>query len=228
MADPKDAKGAPAHAEGHGDALRDLWIFLAVLALAIIGTYVTTVNLDTLANGSVIVGVAQFVASWWNSWALSGPAVAAFKSLCSWLTVFFIGGSFFFYLKGRSVHHAEHHKYEPLDPTTLEPRTENTQWQIVLDHMNSGNPAEWKLAILEADNMLLEVLDQSGYPGESLGEKLKAINPQSLASYNDAWEAHKIRNQVAHEGAAMDFSQRIAREAIAKFEHVFKELGVIS
>ena len=92
----------------------------------------------------------------------------------------------------------------------------------------SESPAEWKLAILEADNMLDSILESEGYRGESIGEKLKVVDPGDLASYNDAWEAHKVRNQIAHEGAAtMDFSKKMARDTITKFEKVFKELGYI-
>ena len=102
------------------------------------------------------------------------------------------------------------------------------QWQVVLNHLNAETPAEWKLAILEADNMLDEILEAEGYRGESIGDRLKAMDPGSLRSYSDVWEAHKVRNRIAHEGAAtMDFSKKEARDTIGKFEKVFKELGYI-
>ena len=54
------------------------------------------------------------------------------------------------------------------------------------------------------------------------------MDPGSLRSYSDVWEAHKVRNRIAHEGAAtMDFSKKEARDTIGKFEKVFKELGYI-
>jgi hypothetical protein len=98
----------------------------------------------------------------------------------------------------------------------------------VLNHANAENPAEWKIAILEADNMLDQILEAEGCRGDSVGEKLKAMDPTDLLSYSDAWEAHKVRNQIAHESAVtMNLSKKTIRETIGKFEKVFKEFGYI-
>ena len=226
MADPKVAGAKPAGDTGH-DIMHDFWIFLAILILVVIGTYVTKVDLNTLTNGSVIINTWNFIVQWWVGLDFSADLSVGVKNFLYSLIVFFIGSSFWLYLKGVELHHIDDHKYTPIDPRALEHQAQNTQWQIVLNHMNSENPAEWKLAILEADNMLDDILDQNGYVGDSLGEKLKSINPGSLQSYDDAWEAHKIRNQVAHEGSNMDFTRRTAQVAISKFENVFRELKVI-
>lgn len=222
MADPKPAADtSPDH------IMRDFWIFLAILILVVIGTYVTKVDLNTLTNGSVIINTWNFIVQWWTGLDFSADLSVGLKNFLYSLIVLFVGLAFWFYLKGVELHHIDDHKYAPIDPAEFEHKAQNMQWQIVLNHMNSENPAEWKLAILEADNMLDSILDQNGYVGDSLGEKLKSINPGGLASYDDAWEAHKIRNQVAHEGSNMDFTRRTAQVAIGKFEKVFRELKVI-
>jgi len=49
-----------------------------------------------------------------------------------------------------------------------------------------------------------------------------------IASYDDIWEAHKVRNEIAHGGAIeMDLSKKMARDIIAKFGNAFKELGYL-
>ena len=102
----------------------------------------------------------------------------------------------------------------------------NSRMQDILELSTSVNPSDWKQAVIEADIILDEVLNQRGYTGDSLSERLKSISPQQLATLNDAWEAHKIRNRVAHDGADFILTKRIALETIIKYQRVFEELGV--
>jgi hypothetical protein len=49
-----------------------------------------------------------------------------------------------------------------------------------------------------------------------------------IASYDDVWEAHKLRNQIAHGGAIdMDLTKKMARDAVTKFGNAFKDLGYL-
>jgi hypothetical protein len=96
----------------------------------------------------------------------------------------------------------------------------------VLKHIDSDNPNDWKLAIIEADIILDDLLKQRGYVGNSLGERLKSISPTQLASLNDAWEAHKVRNRIAHDGADFVLTQRLAEETISRYRKVFNEFEV--
>ncbi len=103
----------------------------------------------------------------------------------------------------------------------------NNRMQDVLTHEASTNPGDWKLAIIEADIILDDVLKEKGYTGNSLGERLKSISPQQLSTLNDAWEAHKVRNRIAHDGSDFIVTKRIAQETILKYQRVFIELGVV-
>lgn len=96
----------------------------------------------------------------------------------------------------------------------------------VLTHIESGNPNDWKLAIIEADIILDDVLKQKGFVGNSLGERLKSISTNQLNSLNDAWEAHKVRNRIAHEGADFVLTKRVAEETINRYRRVFSEFDV--
>jgi hypothetical protein len=101
-----------------------------------------------------------------------------------------------------------------------------TRLNDVLAHTASSNPNDWKLAIIEADIILDDILKQQGYVGSSLGERLKSIGTGELNSLNDAWEAHKIRNRIAHDGADFVLTQRLAEETINRYRRVFTEFGV--
>ncbi|MFN3693063.1 MAG: hypothetical protein ACK4SL_03140 [Candidatus Paceibacteria bacterium] len=97
----------------------------------------------------------------------------------------------------------------------------------IKNHINSENPNDWKLAIIEADIILDEALKRQGYAGTSLGERLRSISPASMQTLDDAWEAHKIRNEIAHSGVDFVLTHKLARETIVRYERVFGELGLL-
>ncbi len=75
--------------------------------------------------------------------------------------------------------------------------------------------------------MLDETLKNAGYVGQNLGEKLKGANAESFTTLQDAWEAHKVRNEIAHVGSDFILTQKSAQETITRYARVFKEFGVI-
>jgi hypothetical protein len=102
----------------------------------------------------------------------------------------------------------------------------NHIWEKIIGYLNSENQADWKLAILEADTILDSLVQKMGYRGENLGERLKQVESSDFLTLNDAWEAHKIRNAIAHE-AGYDLSHREAKRVLKLFENVFKEFEYI-
>ncbi len=108
-----------------------------------------------------------------------------------------------------------------------QPDSKNSRWEIIKNRVTQNNPEAWRVAIIEADIFLDETLSNAGYVGQSLGEKLRGANPQSFTTIQDAWEAHKVRNEIAHTGSDFVLTQRSAEETITRFERVFKEFGVV-
>lgn len=103
----------------------------------------------------------------------------------------------------------------------------NPKWQIVGRYYNSANQSDWKLAIMEADIMLYEVLNRSGFIGESIGEMLKNTDKSKLNTLDEAWSAHKVRNEIAHSGTDYVLSRTMVEKTIAQYEKVFDELNYI-
>jgi len=101
------------------------------------------------------------------------------------------------------------------------------RWEVVENHINSNTPGEWRLAVIEADSILDDVIKKQGYEGESLGERLKAIDPSDLSNIQSAWEAHRVRNKIAHEGQGFQLDHREAKRIIGLYEKVFKEFKYI-
>ncbi len=103
----------------------------------------------------------------------------------------------------------------------------NPAWKNIEDNIITDDPNKWKMAILEADVMLGELLEKMNLPGDNIGEKLKAIERSDFPSLDDAWEAHKMRNSIAHAGSDFQMSERDARRTIALFEKIFRDFNMI-
>ncbi len=106
-------------------------------------------------------------------------------------------------------------------------KKENKRWLHVLELSNSTNPADWRVAIIEADIMLDELLKTCGYTGEGIGEKLKSVEPSDMLTLDNAWEAHKVRNRIAHSGSSFELNERETQRVITLYESVFKEFEII-
>lgn len=121
-------------------------------------------------------------------------------------------------------HQEEHEKYSTISVQEEEVRKDHSRWAHIKSLIESPNESDWRQAIIEADIMLEEILNQAGYPGASVGDKLKTASFNSL---DDAWEAHKVRNDVAHRGSSFHLDDKTAFRAIQKYERVFTEFGEI-
>ncbi|MHB8651889.1 MAG: hypothetical protein ACYC8S_02020 [Minisyncoccota bacterium] len=184
--------------------------------------------INALINGTLPAQTADAAQASYNTNVLPFLQTIAptLEVIAAVLILSFIAIISYSMVKFRHVRKREHHHYKPVEH--IENHAVNTrraQWEIILDHANSDNVAEWKVGIIEADKLLEEVLEEHGYHGATLGERLK-IAEGRLRSLNSAWEAHKVRNQVAHEGG-FELTKRSTRDCIAKYGTVFEEMHVI-
>ncbi|MCC6290815.1 hypothetical protein IT398_01985 [Candidatus Nomurabacteria bacterium] len=109
---------------------------------------------------------------------------------------------------------------------SAEPVEKNDRWEKVLKYLESENPAEWKLAIIEADTMLDDLVKSLKPVGENLGERLKSIEPSDFLTIQEAWDAHKVRNRIAHE-SDFQLSRHETSRVIGLFRQVFEEFKYI-
>ena len=108
-----------------------------------------------------------------------------------------------------------------------DPQQGNQRWLDVEQHVYSTNPNDWKLAIIEADVMLEKMLEDAGFGGVTVADRLRSASSRSFASIEDAWQAHRVRNQIAHGGTDFVLTQKMAQATIIQFKRVFQEFGVI-
>lgn len=122
---------------------------------------------------------------------------------------------------------AESHAGGQVSSVAESGKSSNPRWEKIVQHINSENPSDWRLAILECDIILDEMLSKMSYHGETVGDKLKAVEKSDFLTIDKAWEAHRVRNAIAHEGVNFQITDREARRVIGLYEEVFREFHYI-
>ncbi len=178
------------------------------------------------------------------AWLFSFRSIAFFEMLATILVILGIALIFYclvrlyeFKKEERDKEHAEKitatsavvaSSGNPFGAPTGDTGQLNPVWEGVRTKMLSDNTSDWRLAIIEADIYLDKLLDNAGYHGETLSDKLKQVNEVTLPSLQLAWEAHKVRNRIAHDGAAYPLTQPEVRRVLSYYEAVFRDLGAIA
>ncbi|MHB1086278.1 MAG: hypothetical protein ACYCZ0_00845 [Minisyncoccota bacterium] len=153
-----------------------------------------------------------------------------------WIAIIVIGGLLlsasiiYCALRIMQVRRHEHDMWHAAAHTVAAQDVPKTQlrWNRVLEQVHSENEQGWRLAILEADIMLNELLDVLGHRGETMADKMKQIDRSRFHTVDLAWEAHSVRNQIAHQGSMKSLDSREARRIVSLYEKVFKEFDFVS
>lgn len=96
-------------------------------------------------------------------------------------------------------------------------------WAIITEKLKSGFESDYKLAVIEADGVLDEILERIGYKGENLEERLKQLSLVHLPNLDDVWKAHKIRNDIVRDpDYQLSFNE--AKKVLAIYKKTLEDL----
>ena len=87
------------------------------------------------------------------------------------------------------------------------------------------NPASYAMTVINADKLLDKAMMEMGIPGKTMGERLKKCGDK-FTNLNGVWQAHKLRNAIAHE-SDIEVSYKRAFNALAIYKQALKDLGAI-
>ena len=99
-------------------------------------------------------------------------------------------------------------------------------WKDVERHFFAGDENDLKIAIIEADKALDNALRNAGITGATLGDRLKRLKPNQLPNLDNVWQAHKLRNQIAHD-AEMSLKRDAAERALTIYRAALETLGAL-
>jgi hypothetical protein len=100
-----------------------------------------------------------------------------------------------------------------------------SRWKKIEEKISSYNSSDWKVAIIEADSTLDELIKSLGYIGDTMGERMKQIKPGQFPYLDEAWRVHKVRNFLAHD-PNYELHRDVAQHAIDIYKKIFKEFGL--
>ena len=156
----------------------------------------------------------------WNEFV----AISTFVSLITGALIIYC------FIRIRQIRHMAYMKFnEAAHPVAAHdvPKTQ-LRWNHIQELARSDSGQNWRLAILEADIVLNELIDMQGYKGETMADKMRQIERANFNTIDLAWEAHRSRNRVAHEGIGRALDSREVRRVIELYRAVFKEFRLIA
>lgn len=146
------------------------------------------------------------------------------------LSLLFVVGIIYFNIKlGEVLHHGhgDHHGDHAHAGQHPVPHAPDKRWLSIQSRLSSGNDSDWRLAIIESDIILDEMLGRMGYVGDNIADKLKMVEKSDFNTIDIAWEAHKVRNRVAHDGSDFKLSKQEAERVVGLYQKVFEEFHFI-
>lgn len=111
-------------------------------------------------------------------------------------------------------------------PIELDKHLVRGKWEKILERIQAGAPENFILAVIEADSLIDTVLKEKGVAGKDMGERLKSIDKKRLNSLNELWEAHKLRNKIAHD-PHFPITLDEVKKALRTYNKVLNELKLI-
>lgn len=103
----------------------------------------------------------------------------------------------------------------------------NPSWKYILTLLESPNESDWRVAIIESDTLLEEAFRERGLVGNTMSELLEEAKMNGYSSIQSAWDAHLVRNKIAHEGLNYPITQVEVRRVIKLYQNVFEDLQEI-
>lgn len=110
-------------------------------------------------------------------------------------------------------------------PAALDVERYRSQWLAIESQLKRDETSSYHLTVLNADKLLDRALKERGYKGETMGERMRAAKA-TWSNANAIWNAHKLRNQIAHEHD-IRVTYDDARRALSGFKQGLKDIGAI-
>ena len=170
----------------------------------------------------LLAGSIYLVAKAW-------PAKPSFDPKIFWIILNCIFLIFFIYSLNQARHYRPHltFKRRAKRPPTTEEKVLIERWRAVRNKAFSGDPNSMRLAIIEADKILDDVLKNVGFTAETVSGKILQILSDDLWRIRKkATDAHEFYLKLEEDpGYEIDLDE--VKKAIHNYEAVLKELDIV-
>lgn len=100
------------------------------------------------------------------------------------------------------------------------------RWRGILKKVSAASPDSMRLAVIEADSLVNDVLGQLGFEGKHMADRLMNLNPDDYKTLNALWRAHRVRNELVHTPGFF-LSPEDASKILSDYEAFLKEVEAI-
>lgn len=100
------------------------------------------------------------------------------------------------------------------------------KWAKIREKMQAENEASWKVAIIEADTIIDDLIKRMKYKGENMGERLENIPVGQIENVAELKIAHEIKNQIVQE-ESFQLTKEKAEEAMGYYENFLRYFEVL-
>jgi hypothetical protein len=132
----------------------------------------------------------------------------------------------FFLIKTDIIGERVEHYIGVLGSKDISKRRSLKAWKQIQKKLRMKESNQWKLAILEADKILDEILRMAGFPGRNLDERLEQADPAQIPNLEELRQAHKTRDRIANEPAFI-VTQNEVGIIIEIYRKTFQDLNLI-
>lgn len=98
-------------------------------------------------------------------------------------------------------------------------------WKKIEDMGRSSNEYELRQAVVKADSLLDDVLQQKDMHGKNMAQRIK-FAMHRYPELRMIWKSHRLRNQLVHEHD-VHFKAKTLRNALKDYRKVLRILGVL-
>lgn len=117
-------------------------------------------------------------------------------------------------------------KAPPSRVLTLRDALVRERWNAIVEKARAGGADAMKIALIEADKLVDDLLKQMGLQGEHMADRLSQIAPEELRSLDRLERAHRLRNTVVHTPGFMVTAQE-AEQALLDYQAFLKEVKTL-
>lgn len=108
---------------------------------------------------------------------------------------------------------------------TFNKETYQAKFLEIENRLKQENPSSYIAAVINGDKLLDKAMIEMGIIGKTMGDRLKKCGDR-FTNTNAVWQAHKLRNAIAHE-ADLEISYKRAYNALQIYKQALKDLGAI-
>ena len=100
------------------------------------------------------------------------------------------------------------------------------KWEGIEKDLEKGTEPEMKLAVVEADSLLDNVLRIMGYDGKDMTSRLEKINTNIIEDLEDLKKYHKIYSNIIHD-PTYRLDSKLAEEALKAYRKALVDLDAL-